>query len=252
MNLLGYIVIFSVLSGVLSLAGGVFLLLNQSWVRRFSMHFVSFAAGALLGAAFLDLLPEALDMGDKSSETVLLASLLGIAAFFFLEKLLLRFHPHHHDDDESHHHAAPWLLTIGDTLHNFMDGVAIAAGFLTSPAVGVVTALAVGAHELPQEIGDFSVMLHHGWERKKVLWVNVLVSLSSIAGAVLAYFFRVALLPVLPQILGLTAGIFIYISAADLIPEITSRNAGSDKTSHVLLLLVLGIALVWVLRRILE
>ncbi|MDP3762633.1 MAG: ZIP family metal transporter, partial [bacterium] len=119
MQLFGYILLFSILSGVLSIAGGVGLLFRASWVRRFSMHFLSFAIGALLATAFLDLLPEALELAPGNAENIFVASLAGVVGFFVLESLILRFHPHHHDDEELHHHATPNLLLIGDSVHNF-------------------------------------------------------------------------------------------------------------------------------------
>lgn len=255
MPVLLWILAGCIVSGALSLAGGFFLLYKADWIRKFSAHLVSFAVGALLATAFLDLLPEAFEHGEKSGvglETLFLAVMVGILGFFILESLILKFHPHHHEDeDEFHHHATPKLLLIGDTFHNFIDGVVIAGAFLTNVPLGIVTTLAVAAHELPQEIGDFSVMLHHGWSKAKVLWANVISSLSNVAGALLAFFAASLLEPKLPHLLALTSGIFIYIAAADLIPEISMYHR-RDKTSHVIILLLLGIFAVWVLRYYLE
>src|SRR3989338_1552357 len=252
MPLLLWIILGCLISGLLSLAGGIGLLFSASWVRRFSVHFVSFAVGALLATAFLDLLPEALELGTGMTENLLMAALAGMVGFFVLESLILKFHPHHHiDDEELHHHATPNLLMIGDTFHNFIDGGVITSAFLTSIPLGIVTSLAVAAHELPQEISDFSVMLHHGWGRMKVLWINIFSSLSNIAGAVIAFFARDYIEPRLPYLLAITAGIFIYIAAADLIPEISHEHR-RDKASHVFVLLVLGILAVGVLRYYLE
>src|SRR3989344_690788 len=237
MSILFWILLGCLISGVLSLAGGAILLIKAEWVRKFSTHLVSFAVGALLATAFLALL------------MVVMGGMIG---FFLLESLILKFHPHHHEDeDEFHHHATPKLLFIGDTFHNFIDGVVIAGAFLTNVPLGIVTSLAVAAHELPQEIGDFSVMLHHGWSRAKVLIANIVSSLSNIAGAFLAFFASNYLEPRLPYLLALTSGIFIYIAAADLIPEISMYHR-RDKTSHVFVLIVLGIFAVGVLRYYLE
>jgi len=255
MALLLWILAGCLVSGLLSLIGGVILLGKRSWVTNFSTHLVSFAVGALLATAFLDLLPEALEHGAESGtgiESLMVAVLLGIVGFFILESFILKFHPHHHDDDEKlHHHATPNLLFFGDTFHNFIDGVVIAGAFMVNVPLGIVTSLAVAAHELPQEIGDFSVMLHHGWSRAKVLWANVISSLSNIVGALITFFAGAYLQPKLPGLLALASGIFIYIAAADLIPEISMHHR-RDKTSHILLLLLLGIAAVWVLKYYLE
>ncbi len=252
MNLFGLIILFSLISGTLSLVGGIALLGRQEWVRKFSIHFVSFAVGTLLAVAFLDLLPEALELGENKIEGILSAALLGIILFFAIERLILRFHPHHHTDsgEEPHHHPVPLLLTIGDSIHNFVDGVLLASAFLVSIPLGIVTALAVAAHELPQEFSDFSIMLYHGWSRRKVLWTNIFSSLSNVLGAVLAFLARDLITPVLPELLAITAGIFIYIAASDLIPDISSKTP-PDKTSHVISLVLLGVAAVWLLGRIL-
>lgn len=249
MSIFAQIILFTFISGVLSLIGGIALLARADWVKKFSLHFISFAAGALLATAFLDLLPEALSQATKVNAALFWA-LLGIVLFFVIEKLILQFHSHHHEDEE-HHHAAPILVQVGDSAHNFIDGVAIAAAFLANAPLGILTALAVAAHELPQEIGDFSIMLHHGWSRSRTLWMNVFSSLASIAGAIVAYAAKDLIEPYLPQLLGLTAGIFIYIASADLIPEISSK-APRDKTSHIIFLLILGVVTVGILRYYLE
>ena len=247
MPLLAQILIFSVLSGVLSLIGGVALLGKRDWVNKFSIHFVSFAVGALLSVAFLDLLPEAIE-ASENIEGLFAIVLGGMVAFFIIEGVVLKFHPHHHEDTQDHHHATPILMNIGDGIHNFVDGVAIAVAFLAGHELGILTALAVAAHELPQEISDFSIMLHHGWPKRKVFRVNFIVSLTNVAGATMAYLARDFITPVLPYILALTAGIFIYIASADLLPEI-SHGKQSDKTLHVISLMILGIVSVWALSR---
>lgn len=225
--------------------GGVALLGKAGWVRKFSTHFISFAAGALLGAAFLDILPEAVEFfEDGEPHELLIWPLFGILAFFVLERLIWKFHPHHHEDQDGHHHPTPTLLLIGDSMHNSIDGVLIAVSFIANPALGIVAAVAVAAHEIPQEISDFSVMLHHGWSRGRVLWSNLFASLTNVLGATIAFMAQALITPVLPQLLALTAGVFIYISAVDLIPEISSKEH-RDKTSHVIVLLFLGVAAVW-------
>ncbi|MDP3740847.1 MAG: ZIP family metal transporter [bacterium] len=250
MSLFLLIIIFSIISGVLSMIGGVVLLGRAEWVKKFSIHFISFAAGTLLATAFLDLLPEALEMHGEA-KPILMATLLGIVSFFIIEKLIYRFHAHYYEDENQHNHAAPVLLSIGDAVHNFADGVIVAAAFLINVPLGIVTALAVAAHELPQEITDFSVMLHHGWSRVKVFWTNFGISLTNVLGAIAAYVARDALENKLPYIIAFAAGIFIYIAGTDLFPEITPERS-RDKISHILFLVFLGIVVVWVLRMALE
>lgn len=226
--------------------GGILLLGNNHLVRKFAIHFVSFSAGTLLATAFIDLLPEAfaLSNGAIKVESLLLATMIGILAFFVLEQLLMRFQNHCLGEDHSNHnHSTPILLNAGDTIHNFIDGVVLAGAFITSPGLGILTAIAIGAHEIPQEISDFSLMLNAGWSKKKVLWSNVLISLTSIVGAITTYILRAKVEPYLPYLLAMTAGMFIYISATNLFPQL---NGGKpDKASHILVLLFFGIYLVW-------
>lgn len=252
MSVLAYIVLFSLLSGTLSLVGGLALLAKPEWVRRFSVHFVSYAAGVLLATAFLDLLPEAFELTAAEPESILLAALGGFILLFLVERIVTRFHAHpaHGDHGAAHLHphggkTTPALLLIGDTMHNFIDGAVVAASFLVSIPLGIVTAVAVAAHELPQEIGDFSVMLARGWSRARVIWANLVSSLANLVGALAVFLAQSYVEPTLPLMLAFTAGIFLYIAASDLIPEVTSHTQ-SDKPSHVAVLLLLGIASVWV------
>lgn len=257
MPLLLKIIFASLITGLLGLAGGgLTLLWKTEWVKKFSLHLISFAIGVLLATATLDLLPESIELAGKNIEGLFIGLLAGIVGFFGLERLIFKFHPHHHEDDElagaeAHHHVAPVLLLVGDTVHNFIDGILIAVTFLANPALGLLTAVAVAAHEIPQEISDFSIMLFHGWSRKKVVWANIFSAFSSLVGAIAAFAFRDLIFPYIPQLLAFTAGVFIYIAVADLIPDV-SQKTGSDKISHILVLLLLGIASVWILGIYLE
>lgn len=251
MPIFAKIILATLISGLLGLFGGILLLAKPHWVKKFSLHLISFAIGVLLAAATLDLLPEAVEFAGEELQGLFVGLLAGIVGFFVLESLIYRFHPHHHEDTETHHHAAPTLLLIGDTIHNFIDGILVAITFLADPTLGIVTAVGIAAHELPQEISDFSIMLFHGWSRRKVLWANVFSALSAVLGAVGAYLLRDFIEPILPQLLAFTAGVFIYISVADLIPDI-SKTTPKDKISHVMLLVLLGIVSVWYLRNLLE
>src|SRR3989338_792992 len=251
MSLLFQIILYTALSGILSLVGGVFLLGNQRLVKKFSIHLVSFAAGTLLAVSFLDLLPEAAEILGTNLQILFAWTLAGIVVFFLFERIVVQLHTHYHEDDSVHAHPAPVLLMVGDAFHNFIDGIVIATAFIANPTLGVITAVGVAVHELPQEIGDFSVLLHHGWKKASVLWVNLGISLTSVLGAVLAYALRDLIVPVLPHLLAFTAGIFIYIAAGDLLPEI-SKSKPSDKKSHITILLILGIATICVFRYFFE
>ena len=233
MNLLSWIILFSLLGGLLSvIAASTFLLLPNKTRNMLVPHFVSFAIGALLGAAFLALIPHSLEGAFKIDVHHLgMTILLGLLAFFVMEKLVIWRHCHT-DHCEVHHHthidpsqkAAGSLVLIGDGIHNFIDGVLIAAAFMTDIHLGIVTSLAVATHEIPQEVGDFAILLNSGFSRKKALLFNVLASLTTVAGALLAYFSLSNLEAYLPYILAVAASSFIYIAVADLIPGLHKRT----------------------------
>jgi zinc and cadmium transporter len=253
MSMLIWILLFCLLGGALSvIAAAVFLLLPEPLRDRLLPHAVSFAIGALLGAALLGLLPHALEgAGDRDVHTVTGAVLLGLFGFFLLEKLVLWRHCHHEhcevhapEDDKHHHSAAGTLILIGDSLHNFIDGVLIGAAFLTDIHLGIVTSLAVAAHEIPQEVGDFAVLLHSGFSTGKAFTFNLLSSLTTVIGGILAYYSLRDLAPVLPYVLAVAASSFIYIAVADLIPGL-HRRAEFSSTLKQMLLIGAGVALIY-------
>lgn len=244
------LLLYSFIAGLLSLAGGGLLLLLGTKVRQaITTSLLSFAAGAFIATSFTDLIPEAIDQSGEA-HPVLLATMGGLVAFFILERLLMRYgfrsDRHEHAD---HTETLPTLLILGDTIHNFLDGVVIAVAFVANPALGFTTTMAVAAHELPQEIGDFSVLLNHGWSRTKVLIINILQSLATIPGAFLGFATGTALTPHLPTFLGAAGGIFLYLGASDLIPELHHR-AGHKHVIRVVGPLLAGIAAVTILVRI--
>lgn len=245
MGILAYIIFFTLIGSVVSLVGGVLLLIKEKFALQISHYLSSFAAGALLSAAFFDLLPEATEYMEEGGVDINLPLwvLIGILAFFLLE----RFIHHHHDHSSMHQDEKKSvipLIVIGDTLHNFTDGMAIAATFLISIPLGIVTSLAVAAHEIPQEMGDFGLMLNKGLERKKVLLINLFSSLAAIAGAILIYLYQESLEKFLPIILALTSGFFIYIALANLIPEI--HNQDNQKVAFwETVMLILGVIVVY-------
>lgn len=205
---------------VISLLGGLFLIYAKRGQRMLLRLAVPFAAGALLAAAFLDLLPEALDHGRPAD--IMKYTLSGLVVFFVLERTLNWFH-HHHEETE-HEHAIGRrnvsLIVIGDTVHNFIDGLAVGAAFLANPAIGLITTLAIAAHEIPKEIGDFGLMLTKGMSKRRVLMVNLVSAVATVVGAVLVYGFGDKVHVPLGALLAVTAGFFIYIATSDIIPTI--------------------------------
>lgn len=246
-----------------ALAASLFLLASEATRARVLPHLVSFATGALLSAALLGLLPHAIDAaGPSSTHAVGLALLAGLLIFFVLEKMVLWRHCHqdvcegHLPHGESHRplsaqavhvqadlqaharvgthvhpqvHAAARdaasasLILVGDGIHNVLDGVLIAAAFMTDVHLGIVTALAVFAHEIPQEIGDLAILLHGGMSRRRALTLNLLTSLTSVLGGLIAYFALDSFTHVLPYALAIAASSFLYIAVADLIPGLHRR-----------------------------
>lgn len=234
------VIFFSLIGGVFSLVVGIVLLAHRKGAKLLAEYATPFAAGALLAAAFLDLLKEGLENG--SAETVLHWTLGGLLIFFLLESLLNWFH-HHHEHEKDHIDPTVSFVIFGDTLHNFIDGAAIAAAFLISTPTGIVTTLAVAAHEIPQEIGDFGLMLNKGLSRAKAILVNIVSALATTVGAVLFFTLGKDNESLLTALLGLTAGFFIYIAVSDIIPTIhesKSRRVLNIKS----FLLLLGVVVV--------
>lgn len=222
----GHIIVFSLLGGLFSLIGGVILLSKREWAEKLVQYATPFAAGALLAAVFLDLLHEGIE--KAAPHTVLLSTLIGMLVFFFAERFLRWFHHHHSKEDEHHADATTGLIIVGDALHNALDGVAIAASFLISVPTGIITTIAVAAHEIPQEIGDFGLLLKKGLSRKKVLLVNACSALATLVFALVTFWLGSdAQLPV-GVLLGLSAGFLLYIASSDIIPTIHDE-APQDK-----------------------
>lgn len=250
-----WITVFALLGGVLSVVLAAGLLLFPDRLRqRLLPNLVSYAIGSLLGAAFLALIPHALTSpGVTDAHDVMIVVLFGILAFFILEKLVLWRHCHH-DDCEAHgpghdhdhganHHganqdaAAARLILIGDGMHNLMDGFLIAAAFMTDIHLGVVTAVAVIAHEIPQEVGDFAILLNGGFSRARALAYNIASSVSTLVGAWVAYFSLQVVDQATPYVLAVAAASFIYIAVADLIPGLHRRVDIASSVRQVVLIL---------------
>jgi zinc and cadmium transporter len=247
------IVLLTGLSGLASaLAASMFLVASESRRAAILPYLVSFATGALLGAAFLGLVPHSLEsMGPDGAHRVGLSLLLGILTFFVLEKFVLWRHCHddpceaHSPSPDARARASARLILAGDGFHNVLDGVLVAAAVMTDKSLGVVAALAVAAHEIPQEVGDLAILLHGGYSRRRALALNLLTSLTSIAGGIVAYFALGTAMHLLPYALAFAAASFIYIAVADLIPGLHRRidaRAGVEQ----LVFIALGVVLVYV------
>lgn len=203
----------------ISLVGGLALVKRQLLSQASLMKFVSFAAGVMLAVSFLDLLPEAMESHEHAAP--LAFALGGIIAFFVLEKLLHQIHCHH---PHKHNHSTSILVLIGDGLHNFFDGVAIAASFLAGNPTGWLTTIAIAAHEIPQEIADFSVLIKNGLKPRQALLANFISALTAMAGLFVGFVAINQFLSLQSNLLALTAGMFLYIALADLIPELESNH----------------------------
>lgn len=208
----------------ISLVGVIFLFTD--WTERRAMLFISFAAGVLLATAFLEMFPEAMEHG-RDEGNFFIASLAAMGGFFVLERFLLGFHTH----EDTHEHrgavSSGYFVLIGSTVHNFIDGVVIAASFLVSPTLGFTTTLAVAAHEIPHEAADFGVLLNARFSRGQALLLNFLSGLAAMVGALCCFWFEGVVEQRLPWFLAATAGMFIYIAASDLLPELHhSRTRG--------------------------
>lgn len=231
----------TVLVSLISFAGLFFIQFNQKRQEMFLFIFVSIAAGTFFAAAFFDLLPEAL--GQLDAATVLPTVLAGILSFFVIEKLIL-WHHHHDVHAKTTERPFGYLNLIGDGIHNFLDGAAIAASFMASVHLGLVTTLVIIAHEIPQEISDFTLLIYSGFSKKKALLFNFVVALTAVLGSALFYFFAAAVQNMVPLALAFTAGAFIYIACADLLPEL-HKEKNMKKSTVQFVLIIAGIALIW-------
>ena len=244
---LAWILVASVAGGTLSAGlAAASLALRATWVPML----VSFAIGALLGAAFLELIPHAFEVGE--AHEVGIALLGGIFGFFVLEKLLLWRHCHtEHCEVHDQHQVgrSGTLIIVGDTVHNFVDGVLIAAAFLQSTELGMVTAVAIIAHEIPQEVGDFLILLHSGYSKLRALAMNLLSSAATVVGGVIGYYALQFFEGLEATLIGVVAASMIYVAVADLIPGLHRRPELRD-TAGQALLIALGIATVAMVRAV--
>ncbi len=215
---------YSLVGGIFSLVGGLVLTWHEGLTKRIMTPLLAFAAGSFLGASFLDILPEAVEAVDEP-HPIFIAAIIGFMLFFILERGLMRYaHKGHEKTTHSDHtESLPILVIMGDSIHNFLDGIVIALAYIANPILGLTTTLAVAAHEIPQEIGEFSILLAQGWSKKKVILINIAQSLLTIPGVVIGYYAGQSLEAYIPYLLGGVGGIFIYLAASDLIPEVHHR-----------------------------
>ena len=248
-----YVLIFSLLGSIGALTGAGALVAFPKLHNRLKTILLSYAVGSLLGATFIGLLPEA--MADHSPRQVGLIMLGGLFGFFLLERFLRLPHAHGHAPEEHEHHGehhgphpAGTMILVGDAFHNFVDGVVIATAFSSSITLGILTSLAVIAHEIPQELGDFVILIESGWERWTAYWANFLSSLATFAGAILAYFALGFIAPRIPYFLTISAASFLYIGMVDIAP-ILHHDSGLKKSFVQLTGLLAGVATILILHQ---
>ena len=252
------IIVACLAGGVLAiLAAAGTLALHARWISKL----VSFAVGALLGAVFLELLPHALEHG--STEGVMLTMLCGLLLFFLLEKLVLWRHSHLEAEalgderpDQPHRHGSDGgrsglMIVIGNSVHNFCDGIVIAAAFLTDFTLGTATALAIVAHAIPQQVGDFAVLMHSGYARRRAFAYNLATGAATLLGGLAGYAALASMQYVLPTVLAIASASLLYVAVADLIPSL-HRHPAPAATAQQLLLIGIGIALIAAVHRALE
>ena len=234
-----YIVLATTAGGVLSVA--IAAALTVQVLGRLVKHLVSLSAGVLLGTALLHVLPEAFE-SKATPHALFLTLLTGLLFFFLLEKAELYRHGHHHEGDgHGHHHhydeeqagRGGWAVLVGDSIHNFCDGVIIAAAFLADVRLGMMTAVAIVAHEIPQEVGDYIVLLNAGFTRAKALLFNALSGLAAVLGGVLGYLVVEPWRELFPYLLVVAASSFVYIAVADLLPQLQRRLHWRDTLSQI-------------------
>lgn len=223
------ILFFTFIAMILSLILVSVFLLNQKAMQKLSFYLVSFAAGALLAAGFTDTLPEAVELNPHS----FILTTGFIAVFFVIERIFLEIH--HHDKKEGEGRKIPIpLLLFGDALHNFIDGISIASSFVVGAPIGILTSLAVFAHEIPHELGDFALLIQAGYKRKKVLLFNLLTGVISFGGAFLGFYLSQTLSSLIPILLSITSANFIYLALSDLIPQIHEYEGKKQTVLHTI------------------
>jgi zinc and cadmium transporter len=241
-----WITVSSVVLALISLVGGLTLLLSRKKFAQSSFYLVSFSAGALLAGAIVHLLPESFE-SSLDSFMVSLLTLGGVVLFYIFEQFI---HWHHcHRDLDDHVHPVSYMILVADGIHNIIDGLAVGSAFLVDYRLGLATLVAVVAHEIPQELGDFGILIHSGWSAKKALIFNLLSSLTFFIGGLIAYFASRSI--DISYLLPIAAGSFIYIAAVDLLPQVNEKCESTGRFAHFLYFIV-GAGLLVVLRFLFE
>jgi zinc and cadmium transporter len=237
---LTYIILATIVVSLLSFIGIITLSLKEKKLNKILLFLIGLSAGTLMGGAFLHLLPEAVEGNPRLDVFILV--LVGFITFFIIEKVL---HWRHCHKGECEVHTFTYMNLIGDSIHNFIDGLIIAASFITSIPLGITTTIAISTHEIPQEIGDFGVLIYGGFSKKKALLLNFLIALTAVLGGLIGYLISSLIEDMVLYILPFAAGGFIYIAATDLIPEI-KKELNMKKYMATLLVFILGILIMWI------
>lgn len=234
-----YSLVAVLIVSLVSLSGIVVLGMNHKRLKSVLFYLVSFSAGALLGDVFIHLLPEMSEVGFGHKEGIYF--LIGLVAFFILERFIHWQHSHQEDHDEKVH-SVVYLTIAGDSLHNFIDGIVIAVSFMASPTLGIASTLAVILHEIPQELGQYAILIHGGWSKAKALWYNFLSALTSVVGALLVLIFAQGLQEAPSFLLAFAGASFIYVALSDLVPEL-HKEVGVRRSIVQFICFIVGIAL---------
>jgi len=244
MSPLFYIVIFTLAIAFIAFIGIFTLALKDKILNKILLILVSLSAGALMGGALLHLLPEAIEEAEGTDFNVFLVVLVGFILFFLIEKILHWRHCHKGKCDV---HTFHYMNLIGDSIHNFIDGLIIAASFIASIEIGITSTIAIAAHEVPQEIGDFGVLIYGGFEKKKAIVLNFIVALTIVLGGIVGYFISSTINQSVIFLLPFAAGGFIYIAATDLVPEI-KKEVDISKSLATILVFICGILIMWLIK----
>ena len=244
MSTLATIIVANIFISLLSITGVIFALQKKS-EERLILYAISFAAGVMLTTVFVNILPEA---AENQGSGIYLYVLLGMIVSFFLERSLLWYH-HHHNHDHHQLHPSTSLILIGDGIHNFIDGLAIAATFLVNPAIGFTTAIAIAAHEIPQELADLGVLIHFGMKKTKAIIFNLLSALTAVLGGIFGYYYLQTSAGSLSPLLAITSGVFIYIASADLIPELHRHHKKQENLGQSFIF-IFGVILMFIISRL--
>jgi len=248
MDILFYILVSTFLISLISFVGAITLFLKEELLNKILLILVAFSAGALIGGAFLHLIPEAIEkvgIDEAALSNLFFYLIFGFCTFFILENFI-RWH-HHHTMEHPEIMPFSYLILVSDSIHNFIDGLIIAASFVVGFPVGVVTALAVALHEIPQEIGDFGVLVYGGIKKARALFLNFLSAIFAIFGGITGFLLSEKIGESIVFLLPFAAGTFIYIASSDLLPEIKHKESLKKSLVHFFVFL-LGIVLMLLIK----